>query len=40
MTQMLPLLKRTADNLVAAVGRKAAAKESFEVLRYVDRSSS
>ena len=31
---MLPLLKRTTDNLVAVVGEKAAAQESFEVLRY------
>ena len=32
--QMLPLLKRTTDNLVAVVGEKAASQESFEVLRY------
>ena len=31
---MLPLLKRTTDNLVAVVGEKAASQESFEVLRY------
>ena len=31
---MLPLLKRTTDNLVAVVGEKAASQESFEALRY------
>ena len=31
---MLPQLKRTTDNLVAVVGEKAAAQESFEIFRY------
>ena len=31
--QMLPLIQRSADNLVVAVGEKAASEESFEVLK-------
>ena len=31
---MLPLIKRSTDNLVAVIGEKAAAEESFEVTKY------
>ena len=33
--QMLPLIKRSTDNLVAVIGEKAAAEESFDVTKYV-----
>ena len=32
---MLPLIKRSTDNLVAVFGEKAASEESFEVMKYV-----
>ena len=32
---MLPLIKRSTDNLVAVIGEKAATEESFEVIKYV-----
>ena len=31
--QMLPLIQRSADNLVVALGEKATSEESFEVLK-------
>ena len=33
--QMLPLLKRSTDNLVAVIDAKAAAGETFDILKYV-----
>ena len=33
--QMLPLLKRSTDNLVAVIEAKAAARETFDVFKYV-----
>ena len=33
--QMLPLLKRSTDNLVAVIEAKAAAGETFDVFKYV-----
>jgi hypothetical protein len=30
---MLPLLKRSTDNLVAVIGEKAAAEETFEIMK-------
>ena len=33
--QMLPLIKKSTDNLVEVIGEKAAAEESFEVLKCV-----
>ena len=32
--QMLPLLKRSTDNLVAVIGEKAASEQTFEVFKY------
>ena len=32
---MLPLLKRSTDNLVAVIEAKAAAGETFDVFKYV-----
>ena len=31
--QMLPLIQRSTDNLVAVIGEKAASKESFELMK-------
>ena len=31
--QMLPLLKRSTDNLVTVFGEKAASEESFDVMK-------
>ena len=33
--QMLPLLKKSTDNLVAVLGEKAESEETFEALKYV-----
>ena len=33
--QMLPLIKKSTDNLVDVIGEKVASEESFEVLKYV-----
>ena len=33
--QMLPLLKRSTDNLVAVIEAKAAAGETFDIFKYV-----
>ena len=35
---MLPLIKRSTDNLVAVIGEKAASEESFEIMKYVNSS--
>ena len=32
--QMLPLLKKSTDNLVAVLGEKATSGESFDALKY------
>ena len=32
---MVPLIKRSADNLVAVMGEKAAAEVTFEAMEYV-----
>ena len=33
--QMLPLLKRSTDNLVAVIEEKATSEQTFEVFKYV-----
>ena len=33
--QMLPLLKRSSDNLVAVISEKATSEGSFDVVKYV-----
>ena len=32
---MVPLIKRSTDNLVAVIGEKAAAEVTFEAMKYV-----
>ena len=32
---MLPLLKKSTDNLVAVLGEKVTSEESFDALKYV-----
>ena len=39
LCQMLPLLKRSTDNLVAVIEEKATSEETFEVFKYVYSSS-
>ena len=34
-TQMIPLIKRSTDSLVAVVGEKATAEVTFEAIEYV-----
>ena len=33
--QMLPLLKKSIDNLMAVLGEKARSEETFDALQYV-----
>ena len=35
LLQMLPLLKKSTDNLVAVLGEKAESEETFEAMKYV-----
>ena len=35
--QMVPLIKKSTDNLVAVIGEKAASEESFEVMKYAKK---
>ena len=34
-TQMIPLIKRSTDSLVAVIGEKATAKVTFKAIEYV-----
>ena len=36
--QMLPLLKKSTDNLVAVMGEMVASEKSFDALKYVNYS--
>lgn len=33
--QMIPLIKRSTDDLVAVIGEKAGSEETFEAVEYV-----
>ena len=34
-TQMVPLIKRSTDSLIAVIGEKATAEVTFEAMEYV-----
>ena len=36
MLQMLPLLKKSTDNLVAVMGEMVASEKSFDAVKYVN----